>query len=178
MLALAQFSPYPRLATAYLPAAGCNNVTAGAAWDLPTSNAPTATCYGTSWRFGTLDYGDSANQTATFAMTLPSGWTGSLDISVAAIVNATSQSLKVTVATACVSASEDLLNPTFNSAQTLTVTSPGTANQLFYFTQTTATVTGCAASDVMIIKVGRDVTDTSTSTLSVVGAQVAIRILS
>lgn len=165
-----------RSTTAWIPAAGCNNVTAGNAWDLPTSNAPTAVCGGTSYRFGNLTYSNSADTTATFTTTLPTGWTGAVDISIAAYVNATSQSLKATIATTCVAANEDLLNPTFNTAQTVTVTSPGTANQLFFFTQTSVTMTGCAAGELLVMKIGRDTTDTSTADLLITGAQLTIRI--
>lgn len=156
--------------------AGCNNATAGATWDLPTANAPTPNCFGTSWRFGALDYADSANTTATFSFVLPTGWTGATDFIARAFINSTSQSVKLTIATICVATSEDILNPTFNTAQTVTVTSPGTANQQFEFAQTGLTTTGCAAGELMIVKVGRDVTDTSTVTFSVVGAGISIRI--
>lgn len=162
--------------TIWTDSAGCNNATAGNSWDLPTTNAPTPTCYGTSLRFGALDYADSANQSAFFTFPLPTGWTGNIDFTAKAFVNATSQSVKLTIATICVAVSEDILNPTFNGAQTVTVTSPGTANQMFDFTQTSVTTTGCAAGEMMTIKVGRDVTDTSTATFSVKGAQVTLRV--
>lgn len=162
--------------TAFITAAECSNATAAPAWDLPTSNAPTATCFGTSYRFGALAYADSANQTGSFYFPLPAGWTGAIDFTGYAFVNATSQSVKLTVATVCVAASEDILNPTFNSAQTVTVTSPGTANQLFTFTQASMTTTGCAAGENLILKVGRDTTDTSTADLNVTGVQLVIRV--
>lgn len=160
----------------WFPSAGCNNATAGEAWDLPTSNAPTATCYGTSYRFGALDYADSANTTATFHFRIPTGFTGNVDFAARAFLNATSQSVKLTVATVCIATSEDMLNPTFNSAQTVTTTSPGTANQQFEFAQTSMTMTGCAADELLVVKVGRDTTDTSTTTFSVVGVKLTFRI--
>jgi hypothetical protein len=159
----------------WFSAATCNNATAGAAFDLPTSNAPTPTCYGTSYRFGTLDFADSANQSATFTYDLPTGWTGNIDADVRWFVNATSQSVKITIATVCVATSADILNPTFNAAQTVTTTSPGTANQLTSSAQTAVTTTGCSAGNHLVVKVGRDVTDTSTSTISIVGVQLVLR---
>lgn len=159
-----------------VPSAGCNAAAGANAWDLPSSNAPAATCYGTSYRFGALDYDDAANETATFHFMLPTGWTGSIDFIAWAFVNATSQSVKLTVATKCIATSEDILNPTFNTAQTITVTSPGTANQAFNFSQTAITTTGCSAGEMMLIKVGRDTTDTSTATFSVTEAELAIRV--
>jgi hypothetical protein len=163
--------------SAWIPFAGCNATTAGAAIDLPSSNAPTPNCYGTSRRFGALDYADSANSTGTFSFPLPTGWTGNVDFTTRAFANASSQSFKLTVATACVATGEDTLNPTFNTAQTITTTSPGTANQLFDFSQNTLTMTGCSVGETLIIKVGRDVTDTSTATFSAIGAFVTIRII-
>ena len=150
----------------------CNNATATAIWGLPTSNAPAPTCYGTSYRFGTLDYADAGNTTAVFSFPLPAGWTSTIDINLSAFVNGTSQSVKATIATVCVPTSSDILNPTFNAAQTVTVTSPGTANQRFLFTQTSVTTTGCSAGNLMLFKIGRDVTDTSTLTYSIAGAEI------
>lgn len=167
-------TPWAR--TAFITAAECNNATAAAAWDLPTSNAPAAACFGTSYRFGALTYDDAAAETASFYFPLPAGWTGSISFTGYAFVNATTQSVKLTVATVCVAASEDILNPTFNAAQTITVTSPGTANQSFLFTQAALTTTGCAAGETMILKVGRDIADTSTADLNVTGVQLAIRV--
>lgn len=159
-----------------VPAAGCNATTGANSWDLPTSSAPAANCYGTSYRFGALDYDDAGNESASFHFMLPTGWTGAIDYKAWGLVNGTSQSFKMTVATACIATSEDALNPTFNSAQTITQSSPGTANELFTFSQNTITTTGCSAGEIMIIKVGRDTTDTSTATLSVTEVELAIRV--
>jgi len=150
----------------------CNNATASTLWALPTSTAPAPTCYGTSYRFGTLDYDDAASETATFSFMLPAGWTSTIDINISAFINATTQSVKATIATKCVATSADILNPTFNAAQTVTVTSPGTANQRFLFTQTSVTTTGCAAGNLMLFKIGRDNSDTSTTTYSIAGAEI------
>ena len=162
--------------TSFVTAAECNNTSAVSVYDLPTTNAPTPNCYGTSYRFGALDFDDVANETSSFYFALPAGWTGAIDFSGFAFVNATSQSVKLTIATVCVPTSSDILNPTFNAAQTVTVTSPGTANQLFTFTQTGVTTTGCSAGNMMIFKVGRDTTDTSTATYSFTGVQLTLRI--
>lgn len=160
----------------WFDSAGCNNATAGTVWNLPTTNAPTVACFGTSYRFGALSYPDTSDTTASFSFPLPTGWTGNVDFVARAFVNATSQSVKLTVATSCVAAGEDILNPSFNAAQTITVTSPGTANQMFDFDQNTLTMTGCAVGEQLILKIGRDTTDTSTATFNVTGAFVTIRV--
>jgi hypothetical protein len=161
---------------AAIPSAGCNNASGSSAWDLPTSNAPAPNCYGTSYRFGALDYDDAANETATFHFALPTGWTGAVDITLWGFSNSATQQFKATVATVCVATSADILNPTFNAAQTITVTSPGTVNQAFNFTQAGVTTTGCAAGKMMILKIGRDTTDTSTNTFSITEADLSIRV--
>jgi hypothetical protein len=123
-----------------------------------------------------LDFDDAANESGAFHFALPTGTTGTVDITLWAFSNSTTQSFKATVATVCVATSSDILNPTFNAAQTITVTSPGTANQAFNFTQTGVTITGCAAGRMMIFKIGRDTTDTSVATLSMTEADVSIRV--
>ncbi len=159
-----------------IPAAGCNATTGANSWDLPTSSAPAANCYGTSYRFGALDYDDAGDESATFHFMLPTGWTGAIDYKAWALVNGTTQSFKQTVATTCVAISEDALNPSFNTAQTITQASPGTANLLFTFSQAAITTTGCSAGEMFIVKVGRDTTDTSTATLSIIEVDLALRI--
>ncbi len=159
-----------------IPSAGCNGASAATSWNQPAANAPAVNCYGTSYKFGALDYDDAANETSSFQFVLPTGWTGAIDISVVALANATTQQFKLTVATVCIGNNEDTLNPTFNAAQTITVTSPGTANQKFVFAQTGVTTTGCAANELMVFKIGRDTTDTSTATLSVTEADLAVRV--
>ena len=165
----------PSMAT-WVESARCNNSTAANLWDLPTINAPTPACYGTALRFGALDYADNANMTAFFKLPLPSGWTGNIDFTAKAFVNATSQSFKMTVATFCLKTNADILNPTFNPAQTISVTSPGTANQMFDFAQSNITSANCAAGDILVLQVGRDTADTSVATFSVTGAQITWRV--
>ena len=48
----------------WLPAAGCNNTTAYPAFDLPTSNAPSAVCAGSTYNRGFLSYGDGTDRSA------------------------------------------------------------------------------------------------------------------
>lgn len=173
----ATVSQIPAMAKAmWFPSAGCAGTTPASAYDLPAANAPTPACNGTSYRFGTLDYADSANQSASFHYQLPTGWTGTVDATVRWSVNATTQAAKWTLATICVAAGEDLLNPTFNAVQTINSTSSGTANTLTSVTQSAMTMTGCAAGENLIVLVGRDVTDTSTAVILLVGVELILRI--
>jgi hypothetical protein len=159
----------------YFPAAGCTQTAAGPAMDTPTSNFPTANCYGTSYRYGALDFADSADQTASFHMELPADWTGNLDVKLIWFTSSTSVSGKWTVATVCRAADEDLLNPTYNAAQTITTTSSGTASAKTISSQTSVTMTGCAAGETLIMKIGRDTTDTSTAIHALYGAELTYR---
>lgn len=156
----------------YISAAGCNNATPGSALDLPTANAPSPICHGTTTTSGTLDFADSANQKATFEVALPAGWTGSEDLTFDWYTSSTSVSGKWTIETVCKAANGDLVgSPTYNSAQTITTTSSSTANGLTRSTQSGVTVTGCSAGNIEIIRVGRDVTDTSTAVHSLLGLE-------
>lgn len=167
----------------WLPAAGCNNATAGPVYDLPTSNAPTAACVtGSSVQKGVLQFGDSANQTAQTHFMLPDDWTGNVDIKLiftsADTTNAHTE--KFTVATSCrtptggAGLTDD---PGFNTAQTLTYTlgASEVANALRKVTQTGVTMTGCSAGDFFHLKIGRDTTDTDTGTINFVLAEMTLR---
>lgn len=159
---------------AYLPAAGCNGTTAFSSFDLPASAAPAPTCYGTSYTFGTLDFDNAANETATFRFAIPTGL-NSLDADLLWSAASASQAAKWTIQTVCIASGSDVLNPTFNTAQTI-ASSSTTANTLTDAAQTGITITGCSAGNEMILKVGRDVSDTSTATLSLRGVKLTAHI--
>lgn len=166
-----------------LPAAGCNNATAASIYDLPTSNAPTATCVtGTNIQKGILAYADSANQSAQTHFTLPDDWSGNVDIKILFTSTDTTNgnTTKFTVATACrtpSSGSGSTDDPTFNTAQTLTYTNGASevSAALRKLSQTSVTMTGCSAGDLLHLKIGRDVTDSSTATVNFVMAEVKFR---
>ncbi|HXE75322.1 MAG TPA: hypothetical protein VNN18_06785 [Candidatus Xenobia bacterium] len=145
-------------------AAGCNNATAGPGWDIPTSNGPTASCYGTSpQRFGGLDFADGASAlTSTTHLRLPSDWTGAIDAGFIWFSGSTSTNSVVwTLATACVADGEGLLAPTFNTAQTVSDANNATANTRNSATISTITTTGCAAGETLFLRIGRDPTNGS-----------------
>lgn len=157
-------------------AAGCNNATAAPGFDLPTSNAPTANCLtGSNAQQGTLDFSDSANQSAQFAFPLPGDWTGNIDADLYWLVTTGggSNAVKWTIATAC-SASAATYDTAFNTAQTIT-TNVGSNNNVTVSTQTAITTTGCSANNWMHLKIGRDTTDTSTATIRLLGVRLKIR---
>ena len=174
----AQFTSIPQVFQErwFMPSGGCSGSTGGNAWDYPAAAAPdTAACAGTSYQRGIVPFSNSADASATFSVVLPERWSGNIDINVVGSANATSASFQLDISTICIAASEDILNPTFNTVQSVVQVSPGTANQRFLFTQTALTVTGCAVNEELIIKVKREIDDTATATLNITGAYLDVR---
>jgi hypothetical protein len=166
----------------WLSAAGCNNATAAPSFDLPTSSAPAASCYGTSpHRFGALDFADGSALTATFHVTLPADWTstGGVDVKFIWFSGSTSTNSVIwTLRTACVTDGEDLFNPTYNSEQSVADANNATANTRNGASITGATITGCAAGETMYLRVGRDpanASDTLAATAALLGVEVTAR---
>ena len=160
-----------------IPAAGCNNATASANWDLPTANAPTPNCLtGTNAQQGTADFDDTAARTMQTFFLLPPGWTGNVDMDIDWLVTAGggANTVKFTVATAC-SAAGATFDPAFNAANTITSGTVGANNNINVTSQAAITMTGCAAGNVLHVKFGRDNTDTSTATVRVLNVAFTIR---
>jgi hypothetical protein len=150
--------------TVQVDLATCTNVTAYASVDLPTTNAPTPNCLtGSNTQQATLDFADSANQTAQFSLLLPTGWVLGIDFDLYWLVTTGggSNAVKTTVATGC-GATTESYDVAFNTAQTIT-TNVAANNILAKSSQASITTTGCAPGEEMHVQVGRDVTDTSTA---------------
>ena len=146
-----------------VPAANCNNATAGTGWSLPTASAPTVACRtGTNVQAGVLQFADG--QSAQFNVALPgdydSAGTVYARIRFTQGTNTTSgQTIIMQLATGCSTTTDD---PTFNAAQSFgTATTTTTANTPFDETLSTVTMTGCTAGHTMNVKISRT-TDTAT----------------
>lgn len=167
----------------WFTAAGCNVSSAGPGFDIPATNGPTAACYGTDpQRFGGLDFVDGANAlTSQVSFRLPDDWDSGQAIDLKGVWFSSSTSTNnavFTIATKCVAAGEDLIAPTFNAAQTVTDANLSTANALNEFTQASVTTTGCAAGEMLFVRIGRDPTngsDTLAATVVITGASLTIR---
>lgn len=146
----------------WLPAAACNNATAGPMWDLPTSLAPTPTCVaGTNTFKAYLDYPDTDGAyQAQMAYSLPSDWTGAIDVKIIWLSSITTGNAFWQVSTICV-ADAETDDPAFNTASTVADAAKGTTNQKNDATITGLTATGCAAGELMHLKVMRDRTNAS-----------------
>lgn len=163
----------------WLPAAGCNNATAGSIWDLPTSNPGVAACVtGTNTQKGVLDFADGANSlSAQITYKLPSTWTGTVDANIKWFSATITGDVVWQLATICV-ADAETDDPAFNTASTVTDTAKGTTNQTNDAAITGVTVTGCAAGELMHIKIFRDpanVSDTHAATARLIGVELVIR---
>jgi hypothetical protein len=105
------------------------------------------------------------------------GWTGNIDVGLDWFTSAITNNNKWTIESAClVEGTTDASAPSFNAAQTITTTSNATTNVLNRSSQTAITTTGCAAGNIMILRIGRDVTDTNTSTDSLQNIDVVMRV--
>lgn len=163
--------------------AGCDNATAASAFDLPTSNGPTKTCFGTSpHRFGALDFADGASAlTSSIRYLLPSDWTstGGVDIQLIWFSGSTSTNSAVwTVATVCIGNTEALIAPTYNATQTVADANLAVANTRNSASITGITITGCAAGESLFLKIGRDPTngsDTLAATASLLSVELTMR---
>lgn len=167
----------------WLPAAGADSTVASSIFDLPESNAPVATAYGTSPnKFGALDFADGANAlTCQFTVHLPSDWnvTDGIDIKYVWFSGSTSTNSAVwTCATASVADTEDMLAPTFNTAQTVADANLAVASTRNSCSITGVTTTGMAAGELAIFRIGRDPTDgsdTLAATAALIGVELTYR---
>jgi hypothetical protein len=158
----------------YFTAAGCSNATATAAWDLPTANAATATCIGTTTTTGLLTFADGSTQVATVHHRLPSDWT-STSFAVLLVYSGSVSSTSTIdwrVSTACVADTEDLTSPSYNTATTNSAAGPTTTPQQKSSSFSPA-VTNCAAGETQYIKVEKVTGDTYTGSGYVLGMEVA-----
>lgn len=162
----------------WFPAAGCNNATAGNIWDLPTSNPAVPACKtGTNTQMGVLDFADSSNLSAQITYMLPTTWTGALDARIKWMTTATTGDVVWQLSTICV-ADAETDDPAFNAASTVTDTAKGTTNQTNDASITGVTTTGCAAGELMHLKIQRDsahASDTLAATARLIGVELVIR---
>ena len=162
----------------WLPAAGCNNATAGSIWDLPTSAPAVAACVtGTNTQKGVLDFADASDLSAQITWKLPSTWTGTVDANIKWFSATTTGDVVWQIQTICV-ADAETDDPAFNTASTVTDTAKGTTNQTNDAAITGVTTTGCAAGELMHIKIRRDAghaSDNHAATARLIGVELVIR---
>lgn len=162
-------------------AAGCNNTTAGTALDLPTSGGASAACLGTTTTQGVLEFADGSTQSATGHLTLPSDWTSTGGVDVRLLYTGSTSStnnIRWQVSCGCVADSDDIVAPSYNTATASSGAGPTTAGQRKTLTFTGISVTNCAASETLYLKVeriGGDGADTYTGIGRLVEFEVTYR---
>lgn len=128
---------------------------------IVTANAPTATCVsGSQVTFGAASFADSGTQEIQTFLFLPSDWTSTVDLFLGWHTTATSGNVVWQIRTACVASGESL-DPSWNTAQTITDAAIGTTNRANVASLTSVTTTGCAASETFYVSVFRDPTHAS-----------------
>ncbi len=167
----------------WLAAAGCNNATASSFWDLPTSEPAGVACVtGTNIQKGVLDFEDGTSTTAESAQTylmLPSDFSasGNLDVVIKWFAAAITGSVVWGVQTSCV-ADAETDDPSWNTASTATDAAKGTTLQTNDATISNVTKTGCAAGELMHLKIYRDAdnaSDTMSGDARLIGVEVTYR---
>lgn len=165
----------------WIPAARCDNATASSPeWSFPTTNPGVPACVtGTNTQKGVLDFADGANSlSAQWQILLPSDWKAAgLDMTFVWFTSATANAVVWQAQTICV-ADAETGDPAFNTASTVTDTAKGTTLQFNTATITNVTITGCAAGEVLHLKIFRDpahASDTLAATARLVGVELKIR---
>lgn len=163
----------------YLPAGGCDNVSAAAGWDLPTSGAMGKACLGTAVRFGVLTAADASTTAAYTHLRLANDWTGVVDAALLYTGDTSStNNIRWQVSTACVADSEDLLSPTFNTASASNSAGPTTGRQRKSVSFSGVNVSNCAAGETLFLKaerIGADAGDTYGGVAELLGIELTLR---
>jgi hypothetical protein len=143
-------------------AGNCQNTAPSLGFSTPTTNPATATCKtGTNTQYGTADFADGANTLSVQGVfALPTDQTGNIDLLGGWQTSGTTGNVVWQVATACVAVGESM-DPSFNTASTVTDAAQGTANRMNTFSMTSITITGCAPGELFFFKFFRDPTNGS-----------------
>ena len=165
----------------FLAAAGCNNATAGPFWDLPAASPAVALCVsGTNVQKGVLQFADtSGGFSAQNHMLLPADFTGNIDARLIWTTTATSGNVKWSLSTACTDAGATATDdPAFNVASAVTTAVPGTANRVQTSSISNVTATGCAAGNLLHLRLARDgadAADTAGASVNLIGVEITVR---
>lgn len=163
----------------WLEAASCQGSSPFLNWDVLTATSPTANCItGTNTQKGVADFADGATVYAMQrSIALPDDWTGAIDAKIKWLSATTTGSVVWQIATIC-TADAETDDPAFNTASTVTDAAKGTTLQLNDATITGITATGCAAGELLHLKVLRDpahASDDHAATARLIGVEVTLR---
>ena len=168
-------------------AATCQNATAFANFDTPTTNTPAATCVtGTNTQKAYLDFDQTTDESVQGSIMLPADVVGAppvIDVTYKWLTTATTGSVTWCTQLICV-ADVDTGDPAFPAqASGLCVSdaAKGTTNQYNDASDTGITATGCAAGELMYFRLSRDpdatagLTDDLAADARLVGFELTIR---
>lgn len=143
-------------------------------WFTGSSNTPTFNCHeGSNTVYTTQEFSDGGTAWMQRIVPLPSDWTGTLAMKIFWQTSATSGNVVWQVSTKCY-ADGETTDSAFNSAQTVTDAAKAGASQLNVATFSSLTTTGCAAGEMLFLKILRDPTngsDTIGASAGFVGAE-------
>lgn len=139
--------------------AACQNTTASLVWDVPTTNAPAATCdTGSNTQKGYAAFDDTTDESFEMHWVLPTGFTGAIDLGfiwkAAATFGAVGWCAQlIRVADGSTS---DPAYPAQASGNCVSDTAKGTTLQENRANITGVTCTSCAAGDHVYVRISRD----------------------
>jgi len=147
-----------------LPAASCDLGAPGTGWRRPTTNYPTPACVtGTNVIGAYLEFDAATDESAQTETVFPASVTG-IDVVFKWRAAATSGNVVWAIQTACV-ADAETMDPSFNTANTVTDAAKGTTLQDNDASISSITTTGCAADERLFLKIYRDA-DNGSDTMS------------
>jgi hypothetical protein len=165
----------------WIQAATCAGTTGALNWDTIATLAPAAVCSAGTTNTGLIRGTASflkteVDQIQTHLM-LPSDWSGAIDLRFKWQTAATTGSVVWQAAAICV-ADAEVNDAAWNTASTVTDAAKGTTLQTNDATITGLTATGCAAGELLHLKVFRDpdhASDDLDDTASLIGVEVTTR---
>ena len=139
------------------PAAVCRNATGTVFFHTPVSNPVTALCItGSNTQQAALQFTDAGVElSAQHHFSLPSDWSGAIDVTGKWRTAATTGSVVWQIQTACIG-DGGTSDPAWNTASTTTDAAKGTTLQYNDFNITGITTTGCDAGEELYFRVSRN----------------------
>lgn len=123
---------------------------------LPSANFPETNTIGSNVNYKVLDFDDSTDESIYYTFIWPDSWDGgTITARIRWQSTATTGDTIWALQTACV-ADAEAVDATLNSDSSVTDTAKGTANQLNDADVASVTITGCAAGELVHVKIRRD----------------------
>lgn len=163
----------------WIVAARNASVSSNLVWNVPSSNPATVNgaTQANGVSVGWLDYSASATNDGQFQYRLPSSFTGAIDLDLVwSSSNTNTGNVRWSISCACGTGG----NPTFNAASAQSIAGNGVTDQDNVTTFSSIDSTGCAAGDMLYMRVqrlGADGADTHTGVAQVKGATFRYRMV-